>query len=344
MEAESKLHASTQDSAETRINAAFARAMAMRGTSQGLGNLYDGALGPSEMLAAFDALVTQTPLVRFGHYAANAAILDMAGGASYLHLVDIGLGSGAQWFDFVDQVAASRGPSLHVHLTGIDLPAPGDDPAADLQAAGQRLSAYAGQKGVSFSFAACPGAIETVELPVATDEGPLVFNAAFALHHTASADAVTEGVVSRDHVLARIRGTGARGLVLVEPESNHDTPDTAVRLAAARHHYGLLFHVLERCLANLPGPRSTIEDAFFGREIINVVCGEGRDRVERHSPQSDWIRRLQDVGFRQVSCADHSEAIAARLVLPNGVRITRHGLSVGLWVDGHLLAHTTAWN
>lgn len=328
------------DGPEARLGRLFAGALRARllGGDASTGNLYAGEAGPAEMLSAFDALVHATPLVRFSHAAADQALLDAVGDAEALCVVDLGLGGGAQWDAFLDLLVDRGRGGLRVRLVGVDLPAPGPDPAAGLRAAGDRLAAHARALGVPFRFEALPGRIEDVPLPAREAGERLAINAAFALHHTACADAVREARHSRDAVLARLAAAEPDVLVLVEPEGDHNSPVLAERVDAAFRHYGLAFAVLDRCLSGAPGPRRTIEGAFFGREIHNVVVGDGPARVERHAPLRDWSSRLARAGFRRRPAVPFA---ASSLPLPVGVRIVS---GERLEVDGEALLNVTAWS
>lgn len=300
------------------------------GMGADLGNLYAGAAGPAEMLAAFDAFVRDTPLVRFAHRTANAAHLSAIGDASAVRIVDVGIGSGAQWEPLLREIGSRPRPPA-VTLVGIDLPAP-KDPTSALDAVGARLTLVAVEAGVPFRFVARPGRVEDVELPSRRDGEVLTINAAFALHHTGT---------DRDGTLRRLAGTGADALVLCEPEADHDTPDFPERLGAALHHYGLVFEVLDRCLGERPDARAVIEGQFFGRELHNIVVGEGDGRVERHAPNAEWADRLARAGLWPRTVEPVS---ADALGLPRGVGLERVGPACAMTVDGLPLVVVSAWS
>ncbi|MES2643459.1 MAG: GRAS family protein [Myxococcota bacterium] len=301
-----------------------------QGAAADIGNLYGGAAGPAEMLGAFEVFVRDTPLVRFAHHAANAAHLAAIGDAASVCILDIGLGLGSQWEPLLRDLGRRPGGAPRLHLVGIDLPAPGSDPAAALDAVGARLAGVAAACGVPFTFTALPGRIEDVDLPAARHGECLTINAAFALHHTGAAD--------RDDTLRRLAATGADAIVLCEPEADHDAPAFPDRLDAALHHYGLVFQVLDRCLPAGPAARAVIEGQFFGREIHNVVVGEGAARVERHAPAADWSRRLRAAGLRPIPVDPGGVPD-----LPEGVAVVALGPACALTVDGHPLVVVSAW-
>jgi hypothetical protein len=319
---------------EERLARLFLGALEARraGLAADLGNLYGGGAGPAEMLGAFEAFVQDTPLVRFAHHAANAAHLAAIGDAAAVRIIDVGLGFGSQWEPLLQALARRPGGPPAVHLVGIDLPAPGADPAAGLTAVGARLARLAEGCGVPFTFTALPGRVEDLPLPEVEPGERLTINAAFALHHT--------GPLDRDPTLARLAATGAHAIVLCEPEADHDAPAFPARLRAALRHYGLVFDVLDRCLRERPAARAVIEGQFFGREIHNVVVGEGAARVERHAPHADWSRRLRAAGLSPVSLRTRPDS---QLRLPDGVAVVPLGSATALTVDGEPLVVVSAW-
>lgn len=69
---------------------------------------------------------------------------------------------------------------------------------------------------------------------------------------------------------------------------------------AALLHYLTVFEALDELLPRDQAERNTLEQDFFGREIFNVIVGEGRDRVERHERHRCWLDRLTELGFEAV--------------------------------------------
>ncbi len=320
--------------AEARLGVQFARALRLRAGDErrGTGNLYAGATGPEEMLAAFDLLVRETPLVRFGHAAANAAIERAVRADDALHVVDLGIGFGSQWLDLLERLARRPGGPPRVRLTGVDVPVPGEDPARALREAGDRLSAAAAALGVPFTFEARPGFIEDVALAPSRPGEALVVNAAFALHHVPGRDVAPHGRRSREAVIADLRAAAPRLLVLVEPDAEHDRLPLPQRTLEAWRHYGLVFDVFDHLFGRDLPSRRALESAFFGREVENVICGEGGARVERHQRRARWQAQAEAAGFARVPLDGVRDDLAEGLG-------ARPGFSVGV-EDGAL---TLCW-
>jgi len=86
------------------------------------GDRYASAASPHDIIDAFNVLVERTPFMRFGYEAANGAILRATEGARNLHVIDVGIGTGAQWYGLLAAFAA-RDDRPRLRLTGIDVPA-----------------------------------------------------------------------------------------------------------------------------------------------------------------------------------------------------------------------------
>jgi hypothetical protein len=327
-----------------RIAALFARALRARldGDLSGTGNLYDLGAGPAEMLAAFRALVADTPIVRFGHLGANEAILRAAAGLSAVTLIDVGVGHGTQWIDLFDELAARPGGPPQVTLVGIEVPAPGEDPVAQFAALETNLGAHAAARGVPFRFRGIAARVEDViDFGVAAEEAVIV-NAAFAIHHVPDGDAVVDRARSRDAVLARLCALRPRALVLAEPNVEHNALGFADRVVESMHHYGLVFEILGE-LGVATDPRRIIEQSFFGREIVNIVGGEGPARQERHERLTSWQRRLMRLGFAPLPMRGVGARVAARLGAPRPFSVEqRDGATILGW-KGEAMGAVTAW-
>jgi len=103
-------------------------------------------------------------------------------------------------------------------------------------------------------------------------------------------------------------------------------------------HYGLVFEILGE-LGVATDPRRIIEQSFFGREIMNIVGGEGPARQERHERLTSWQRRLTRLGFAPLPMS----GVGARLGAPRPFSVEeRDGATILGWKD-ETMAAVTAW-
>ena len=307
------------------------------------GNLYVKKSGHTNMLAAFQVLVGATPLVRFGHFVANAALSIALMEEERVHIVDLGFGTGIQWFNLIEEWARLDRPPI-LRLTAIDLPAPGQDPKARLREVGKSLEAHAASLGlIGFRFQSIACAAEDLVVESLTS-GPgetLAVNAAFFLHHLPDGSVVERG--PRNMLLRRIRDLNPKILTLVEPDSEHHALPFLPRMEEAMRHYGAVFEALDAVLPQKLAERRVIEEVFFGAEISNVLAYEGVDRVERHQRWNAWSARLTNLGFEAYNLTPLASSLAADLQLPEGFRVTTvQGVLRLSWQDTPLLA-AGAW-
>ncbi len=309
------------------------------------GNLYQEPPHPQDMLAAFQVLLDATPFIRTGYTSANLTIMDVLGDAPRWHIVDIGIGSGTQWHHFLALFAGRRAPLPQVRLTGIDIPAPGPDPSHRLREVAARLQHYADGLGVPFSCEMIASPIEELDVTAipSPPEAALVINAAFALHHTAAGDGVVDQARSRDAVLRRLHGLHPRLLLLVEPDAEHNALPFVPWVREALAHYLTVFDALDVLLPRNRAARAVIEQAFFGREILNIIANEGPLRVERHERHVAWQQRLVTDGFTSIDLGPLRSRLhrSLKLTPPCDLLVVSGGLSL-VWKGVPLVA-VSAW-
>lgn len=269
----------------------------------------------ADMLAAYQVLVDRTPIIRFGHAVANAAIARALVGEPNVHLIDIGIGRGSQWPGLLGDLSSSSLSAPAVRLTGIELPYPGSDPAERLKLVGHKLAAHADAMGIPFVFEPIAALAENVESFLTRPGDAVAINAAFSLHHTPAGDAVTDGLRSRDALLRRLRVLKPRIFTLIEPDVEHNAGSLSRRVRAAVAHYAAVFDLLGAMLPGDERARTILEEGFFGREIHNIVIREGSGRVERHESLEAWRSRITVHGFEPLDLAPIAGRALAALEL-----------------------------
>jgi hypothetical protein len=336
---------SAEGTAEERVTHWFARSLQARlsGEVSGTGNLYQEGENPGDMLAAFQVLVEATPFVRFAYLSCNRLLAGALEDAPRIHLIDIGIGSGTQWFPFLEVLAARPGGPPHLRLTGVEVPAPGVPKRLDQ--VGAALAARAEELGVPFSFEPISALVETLEpadFRVRADE-VLAINAVLALHHVPEAEPDGPPIPDRNAVLRRLCGLRPRILTLVEPDSEHHALPFLPRLSESFVHYLTVFDALASLLDGHGRERAVLERAFFGRELRNIVIGEGAGRIERHERHQSWQRRLSRAGFVALDCTGLADTLRTDLAIrdPFALALDQGALLLA-WKQIPLLA-VSAW-
>ncbi|XP_068664985.1 GRAS family protein RAD1-like [Aristolochia californica] len=234
------------------------------------------------------------PHIQFGHFVANASILEAFEGENSVHVVDLGmtlgLPHGHQWRALLKSLATRAGnPPQRVRITGVG---PSDD---HLQAIGHELEAYAEGLGIHLEFSAVKSCLENLKPEnIKVVEGEvLVVNSMLQLHCV-----VKESRGALNSVLQIIHELSPKILVLVEQDSGHNGPFFLGRFMEALHYYSAIFDSLDAMLPKYDTRRAKIEQFYFAEEIKNIVSCEGPARVERHERVDQWRRRMSRAGFQ----------------------------------------------
>ncbi|XP_008799986.2 GRAS family protein RAD1-like [Phoenix dactylifera] len=234
------------------------------------------------------------PFLRFGHFVANASILEAFEGENLVHVVDLGmtlgLPHGHQWRKLIDSLADRTGPPpRRIRITGVGAP------GARLKAIGDELETYARKLGINLEFFAVERNLENLTPEdLELDEGEaLVVNSMLQLHCV-----VKESRGALNSVLQMIHELSPRMLVLVEQDASHNGPFFLGRFMEALHYYSAIFDSLDAMLPRYDTKRAKVEQFYFAEEIKNIVSCEGPARVERHERVDQWRRRMSRAGFQ----------------------------------------------
>ncbi|XP_042509437.1 scarecrow-like protein 18 [Macadamia integrifolia] len=199
-------------------------------------------------------------------------------------------------------------PMIRITGTGQDL--------STLRRTGDRLQKFAHSLGLRFQF--CPLLIEEEEgLP--SSQSPSWVGAAMATGHLPSAvvplmpnEALAVNCVHFLHRLLRdndddarlflraIRAMNPKVVTVAEREAGHNQPYLQ-RFVQALDHYTAIFDSLEATLPPNSRERLTVEQVWFGKEILDLVAAaEGGDqgRQQRHERTfKTWVELLRASGF-----------------------------------------------
>src|SRR5262249_13071598 len=94
--------------------------------------------------------------------------------------------------------------------------------------------------------------------------------------------------------------------------------------------------------ADLPA-RQVLEEAFFGREVFDVVAGEGPARAERHERHRAWQARLRRQGFLPVDLTPSQPTLQRGLALARAVAVVADEGALKLEWKGTPLLAASAW-
>lgn len=234
------------------------------------------------------------PQIQFGHFVANASILEAFEGESSVHIVDLGmtlgLPHGLQWLNLIHSLAKHPGQQPHrLRITGVG------NSAELLQAIGDELDCYARSLGLNFEFLWVESTLENLKpehFKLLAGE-VVIINSILQLHCV-----VKESRGALNSFLQILHELSPKLLILVEQDSNHNGPFFLGRFMEALHYYSAIFDSLDAMLPKYDTRRAKIEQFFFAEEIKNIISCEGPARVERHERVDQWRRRMSRAGFQ----------------------------------------------
>ncbi|KAK6947171.1 Transcription factor GRAS [Dillenia turbinata] len=263
-----------------------------------------------EVQSSYLSLNQITPFIRFSQLTANQAILEAIeqGQQQAIHILDFDIMHGVQWPPFM-QAIADRQPPPFLRITGT-----GQDTEL-LRRTGDRLRRFAESLGLNFEFNPVlllsndPHALNDLFLPSALQllpEETLAVNCVLFLHRLLRDD-------DDDHhdsrgrgrellrvFLHKIKTMNPKVVTVAEREANHNHRVYMRRFVEALDHYTAIFDSLEATLPPHSRERMNVESVWFGREIVDILAGEGEERIERHERFESWQVMLRSCGFSNV--------------------------------------------
>lgn len=249
-----------------------------------------------EKKEAFRLFYETCPQIQFGHFVANASILEAIEGESSVHILDLGMNLGSpqrqQWRGLMHSLAnraVGQAPSS-LQITGVGTA------AECLKDIIDELQVYAKSLGImNFQFSMVEKSIENLQPEdINLLEGEaLVVNSILQLHCV-----VKESRGSLNSVLQKIRDLSPKVVVVVEQDASHNGPFFLGRFMEALHYYSAIFDSLDAMLPKYDTRRAKMEQFYFAEEIKNIISCEGSSRVERHQRLDQWRRRMSRAGFQ----------------------------------------------
>ncbi|XP_030517610.2 scarecrow-like protein 9 [Rhodamnia argentea] len=253
-----------------------------------------------DILKAYHLFLAACPFKKLSNFFSNKTIMNVAGKAPKLHIIDFGILYGFQWPGLIERLSLSPGGPPKLRITGIDLPQPGFKPEEIVEETGRRLASYAKTFNVPFKFNAIAknwDAIKVEELDIHSDE-ILVVNCIYRLHHILDDTVVAES--PRDFVLNLIRKMNPAVLIQGVINGGHGVPFFSLRFRAALFHYSAIFDMLDATVPRDAPERLLLEREILGRQAMNVIACEGSERIERPETYKMSHSRNLRAGFRQL--------------------------------------------
>ncbi|GAA0155825.1 hypothetical protein LIER_13465 [Lithospermum erythrorhizon] len=255
----------------------------------------------SEMLKSYQVYVSACPFEFNSRANANKMILKIAAKGSNLHIVDFGISYGFQYPVLIQLLSIRQGGPPKLRITGIDFPQTGFRPAELIEETGQRLANHCKRFNVPFEYQAMARhSWETIDingLKLVRDEVQVV-NCFLRFQNLPAEAVLVES--PKDDILKLIRSMKPDLFLHSIANGTYNGPFFMSRFREALFYYTSLFDMLDVTLPPGDVQRSLLEKEFYGREVLNIIACEGKQRVVRPETYKQWQIRTMQAGFKIV--------------------------------------------
>lgn len=251
------------------------------------------------------------PYFKFGYMSANGAIAEAMKDENSIHIIDIQIGEGAQWFTLIQALAARPGGPPRIRITGIADASLDYVRGGGLDIVGQRLSSLADSCKVPFEFNAATISGSDIDSIKILPGEAIAVNFAFILHHIPDESVGT--VNHRDKILRFAKSLSPKVVTVVEQEANTNTLFMPRFLESMNYHMAI-FESIDVTLPRDHKQRISVEQHCFARDIVNIVACEGAERVERQELLEKWRSRFIEAGFKPYPLSSYVNATIKSLL------------------------------
>ncbi|KAL8475895.1 hypothetical protein ACS0TY_028525 [Phlomoides rotata] len=341
-----------------RLTARFASALAARvvkrwsGLYKALNNGGNGLVG-FDMDRARSIFVRAFPYLGFSYAVINRTLVQAMHGERVIHVIDLGSGDPKLWVPFIRAISDGPDGPPRMKITCISK---NKEAQKKLEC---RLAKEA--KGLNMEFElnfVDVGLRElTLDMLKVKPGEALALVSVLTLHVLLAEDDrvnafgrsinnQVNGCNRMQDFLEMVKLIGPKVVLLVEQESNHNSTRLVDRFVEGLHYYSALFDSIDTTFGEIScSDRMALED-MFGKEIENIVAGDGVERKERHERYAKWAVRLSRAGLRPVRLWTETMEEARKVVEaygPGGFKISseKAGLMI-CWHDRPIYA-VSAW-
>ncbi|XP_030528089.1 DELLA protein RGL2-like [Rhodamnia argentea] len=245
---------------------------------------------PSLPIIAYHQLV---PFSQIQHFSSIQTIVENVMEAKKVHVVDFGIRSGIQWMILIQALMARQECSLEL----LKITAIGTCSQQAIKDTGKRLETFARLFDVPFSFKMImvQDMLELKEELFDLDEEEFIVVYAALLLKT---------MISRperlESTMKAIKKLKPCVMVVIEVETNHNSPAFINRFAEALFYYSAYFDCLEECMERDHENRTVLESVYFGQGIRTRLAAEGEERNRRNVKVDVWRAFFSRFGLVEV--------------------------------------------
>ncbi|XP_057982364.1 scarecrow-like protein 14 [Malania oleifera] len=301
---EIRQHSSPSGDGAQRIAHYFSKGLEARLTGTGA-QIYANPspkrlLSAAELLEAIASIVLACPIKQINFCFANHCILNLAGRASTVHVIVVGVSYGFQWPMLIQDLSVRAGGPPGLRITGIEFPQPGFLPKIVAENTGRRLAKYCEHFHVPFEYNVVVQRWETIQIEeLKIDKSELVVvSCMFGFENLL--DEIDVANCPMNSVYNLIRKINPHIFIHGIINAHCNQPIFTTRFQRALSYYSSKFDMLDTILVRESQERFLFEKYIFGQQIMNIVACEGSNRVFRPQTYKYWQIQNMAAGFRQL--------------------------------------------
>ncbi|XP_058072962.1 scarecrow-like protein 32 [Magnolia sinica] len=307
------------------------------------------------------------PWHRFGFCASNSTIYNAIQGHSKVHILDFSITHCMQWPTLIDALAKrpEGPPSLRITVPSTR---PSVPPLLNVsnEEVSLRLANFAKSRDVPFKFHVIegPSTNPTDVLSVPSifhheflltqlnpsfldlkDDEILIVNCQNWLRYLPDdPGGSTQDLSLKDGFLEMINGLNPHMIVVVDEDSDLDSPTLTSRITACFNYLWIPFDALETLLPKDNHQRMEYE-ADVGHKIENMIAFDGLQRIERLESSNRLVQRMNKAHFRTVPFGEETMKEVKFLLdeHASGWGMKKDDETLVLTWKGHNSVFATAW-
>jgi hypothetical protein len=251
--------------------------------------------------------------IEYGHLAACVVIAEAMLTEERIHIIDFQIGMVKQWMHCLRWVAswfaARNRDAPHVRITGIDIPE-----NEGLEEVARQFAAISVQCKIPIEFEGVRVHGQAVTLNMLNVRAGESLFVNFPMMLRCLPDESVDVNNPRDQLLRMVKSLSPKLVTLVEEQSGtNGFTDFLNRFDHTLGYYLALFESIHVRRPRNGRDRLDAEKHCLGRDIVNIIACEGKDRVVRQEMHFEWKSRFTSAGFRQYPLRKFRSEIERRL-------------------------------
>ncbi|KAF8040476.1 hypothetical protein BT93_B2642 [Corymbia citriodora subsp. variegata] len=297
----------------------------------------EDSMRPSLPIIAHYQLV---PFSQIQLFSSIQTIVENVAEAKKVHVVDFGIRSGVQWTVLMQALVARRECPLEL----LKITAIATCSQQVIEDTGKRLETFARLFDVPFSFKIImlQDMLELKEDLFNLDEEESIV--IYARFHLRTMVYQPERLESAMKVIKKLNPCV---MVVIEVESNHNSPDFTNRFAEVLFFYSTYFDCLEECMEGDDENRTVFESVYFGQGIRTTLAAEGEERNIRNVKIDVWRAFFSRFGMVEVDLGMASlyqaDLMAKKFPCGSSCTFEMNGKSLIIGWKGTPLFSLSAW-